>query len=48
MSELLKLWSLAGVRADKIMEDDPTIPRAVACNMAINQIKKEMENDQNK
>jgi len=47
MSNLLKLWALAGERADKIMSEDPTLPRAVATNMAINQIKKEMEKNAN-
>ena len=43
MSNLLTLWAKAGTRADEIMNDDPTIPRAVACSMAIHQIKKEMK-----
>ena len=43
MSNLLKLWARAGSLADEIMKEDPTIPRAVAANMAMNRIKKEME-----
>lgn len=43
MSNLLALWAMAGKRANEIMSNDPTIPRAVAANMAIHQIKKEME-----